>query len=97
MNLKIQAALLIFIYEIDILEKAKNSPDTRKALHFCKAFCSFEWSQLGLNQRPPDYESGATNQLSYRTVSPIFVIASASKGNCDCKYSDYFIYFKIKL
>ena len=22
---------------------------------------------LGLNQRPPDYESGATNQLSYRT------------------------------
>ncbi len=31
----------------------------------------FLWSQLGLNQRPPDYESGATNQLSYRTVSPI--------------------------
>ena len=26
------------------------------------------WSQLGLNQRPPDYESGATNQLSYRTI-----------------------------
>ena len=23
------------------------------------------WAQLGLNQRPPDYESGATNQLSY--------------------------------
>ena len=26
----------------------------------------FMWAQLGLNQRPPDYESGATNQLSYR-------------------------------
>lgn len=25
----------------------------------------FRWAQLGLNQRPPDYESGATNQLSY--------------------------------
>ena len=25
------------------------------------------WSHLGLNQGPPDYESGATNQLSYRT------------------------------
>jgi hypothetical protein len=23
------------------------------------------WAQLGSNQRPPDYESGATNQLSY--------------------------------
>ena len=27
----------------------------------------FLWSHLGLNQGPPDYESGATNQLSYRT------------------------------
>ena len=25
------------------------------------------WSHLGLNQGPPDYESGATNQLSYGT------------------------------
>lgn len=23
------------------------------------------WTRLGLNQRPPDYESGATNRLSY--------------------------------
>ena len=29
----------------------------------------FLWSHLGLNQGPPDYESGATNQLSYRTPS----------------------------
>ena len=29
---------------------------------------SFLWSHLGLNQGPPDYESGATNQLSYRTM-----------------------------
>ena len=28
------------------------------------------WAQLGLNQRPPDYESGATNQLSYRPGKP---------------------------
>ena len=27
------------------------------------------WSHLGLNQGPPDYESGATNQLSYGTRS----------------------------
>ena len=31
----------------------------------CKCFISL-WAQLGLNQWPPDYESGATNQLSYR-------------------------------
>ena len=30
---------------------------------------TFLWSHLGLNQGPPDYESGATNQLSYRTSS----------------------------
>ena len=29
------------------------------------------WSHLGLNQGPPDYESGATNQLSYRTPQNI--------------------------
>ena len=29
----------------------------------------FLWSHLGLNQGPPDYESGATNQLSYRTAT----------------------------
>ena len=26
---------------------------------------AFLWSQQGLNLWPPDYESGATNQLSY--------------------------------
>ena len=26
------------------------------------------WTQLGLNQRPPDYESGAANQLSYGSL-----------------------------
>ena len=26
------------------------------------------WSHQGLNLGPPDYESGATNQLSYRTI-----------------------------
>ena len=31
------------------------------------------WSHLGLNQGPPDYESGATNQLSYRTPRTRFL------------------------
>ena len=37
-------------------------------------------SEKGLNLRPPDYESGATNQLSYRTnFSPrFFWLISAS-------------------
>ena len=26
---------------------------------------ALSWAQLGSNQRPPDYESGAANQLSY--------------------------------
>ena len=30
-------------------------------------FEDFLWSHQGLNLGPPDYESGATNQLSYRT------------------------------
>ena len=28
----------------------------------------FAWSQQGMILRPPDYESGATNQLSYGTL-----------------------------
>ena len=28
------------------------------------------WSRQGLNLWPPDYESGATDQLSYRTIYP---------------------------
>ena len=34
-----------------------------------EAFASFlVWSHKGLNLGPPDYESGATNQLSYETA-----------------------------
>ena len=40
---------------------------------------SFLWSHLGLNQGPPDYESGATNQLSYRTSSEF-----ACRNDCRC-------------
>ena len=35
-----------------------------------KGTCTLQmplWSHQGLNLGPPDYESGATNQLSYRT------------------------------
>ena len=41
-------------------KKQKNHPTT---------WMIFLWSHLGLNHGPPDYESGATNQLSYRTSS----------------------------
>lgn len=30
--------------------------------------CLSSWSQQGMILRPPDYESGATNQLSYETI-----------------------------
>lgn len=32
------------------------------------------WAQLDLNQRPPDYESGATNRLSYGPCYYLFLI-----------------------
>ena len=49
-------------YGIKGLKKTK-----RKAYNFVSlSFLTLKmWAQLGLNQRPPDYESGATNQLSY--------------------------------
>ena len=35
------------------------------------------WSHQGLNLGPPDYESGATNQLSYRTIFCLLLVISA--------------------
>ena len=35
--------------------------------------CFWKWTQLGLNQRPPDYESGAANQLSYGSRTFVFL------------------------
>lgn len=32
-----------------------------------------KWSHLGSNQGPPDYESGATNQLSYGTYKTLLM------------------------
>ena len=40
----------------------------------------FLWSHLGLNQGPPDYESGATNQLSYRTPNSQHITEIRCKG-----------------
>ena len=34
-------------------------PHKQKELHFCSSFIYEKWSHLGLNQGPPDYESGA--------------------------------------
>lgn len=42
-----------------------NGPGPIKKALTRSAQVLFLWAQLGLNQRPPDYESGATNQLSY--------------------------------
>ena len=46
----------------------QTGQDMKKApANRCKCFilCSLRlWTRLGLNQRPPDYESGATNRLS---------------------------------
>ena len=42
---------------------------TKKAFAVAKAF---SWSQQGMILRPPDYESGATNQLSYGTNFCVF-------------------------
>ena len=60
--------------------------DTKKAPAFlCKCLNHkglsrpFPWSHLGLNQGPPDYESGATNQLSYGTVYS-FLSGNSSVG-----------------
>ena len=36
------------------------------------------WSHQGLNLGPPDYESGATNQLSYRTFFRFFWLIASS-------------------
>ena len=38
----------------------------------------FSWSHQGLNLGPPDYESGATNQLSYRTFFRFFWLIASS-------------------
>ena len=46
-------------------------------------FSSFGWAHLGLNQGPPDYESGATNQLSYRPEILLFSgFDFANVNNC---------------
>jgi len=44
---------------LKLLIRLRMTGKTKKA--FC---CSFKWFQLGLNQRPPEYESGAADQLS---------------------------------
>ena len=41
---------------------------TKKAVEDLDLQPPFQWSQQGMILRPPDYESGATNQLSYGTV-----------------------------
>ena len=47
------------------------------------------WSHQGLNLGPPDYESGATNQLSYRTkiyIAKWYGVVTEPL----CKYNDFF-------
>ncbi len=41
----------------------------------------FLWAQLGLNQRPLDYESSATNQLSYGPETLIIIDLGLQRYN----------------
>ena len=50
------------------------------------------WSHQGLNLGPPDYESGATNQLSYRTkIYKWFGVVTEPH----CKYNTFFRYLRL--
>ena len=50
------------------------------------------WSHQGLNLGPPDYESGATNQLSYRTkIYKWFGVVTEPL----CKYNTFFDFFRL--
>ena len=51
----------------------------------------FLWSQQGMILRPPDYESGATNQLSYGTklIKELICVRSDGAGPY-CKYNTFF-------
>ena len=50
----------------------------------------FLWSHQGLNLGPPDYESGATNQLSYRTKLYYFALWLGVVTEPQCKYNTFF-------
>ena len=66
----------------------------------------FLWSHQGLNLGPPDYESGATNQLSYRTnilfafgnffVELRILCQSLPKGNSFLRRSSALKFLKTK-
>jgi outer membrane usher protein FimD/PapC len=43
----------------------KKSESARQRSYSLSLSLFFMWAQLGSNQRPPDYESGAANHLSY--------------------------------
>ena len=60
----------------NITDRSRHEKSTRKSLQVLHSglFKTVDpaglepatpWTRLGLNQRPPDYESGATNRLSY--------------------------------
>ena len=55
--------------------------------HLRDSVSAFPWSHQGLNLGPPDYESGATNQLSYRTG---FAVWLGVVTEPHCKYNTFF-------
>ena len=72
-----------------VLGEPKKAPAfSCKCLNHKGLFRPFPWSHLGLNQGPPDYESGATNQLSYGTVP--LCITKYCNFQLECKYSNFF-------
>lgn len=56
--------------------------------HLRENVSAFLWSHQGLNLGPPDYESGATNQLSYRTG--IYLLWSGMVTEPLRKYNTFF-------
>ena len=76
------------------VEKLSKEPvkiDSLKRKKHLRNFASaFLWSHQGLNLGPPDYESGATNQLSYRTNNlQWFGVVTEPH----CKYNTFFDLF----
>ena len=58
--------------------------------HLRDSVSAFLWSHQGLNLGPPDYESGATNQLSYRTKRIFICLWSGMVTEPHCKYNTFF-------
>ena len=90
-NIHIMRAFVKMRSTLASVEKLSKEPvkiDSLKRKKHLRNFASaFLWSHQGLNLGPPDYESGATNQLSYRTNNLLwFGVVTEPQ----CKYNTFF-------